>query len=83
MTHGSNQATPVSRALLPSAAQCWLDRVLPHDLDLPTSIQIEQEGSIEIGGVRIPAAAVATFEKDDGPWTCFRGRITSLKLEHT
>ncbi|MDY7040916.1 MAG: DUF6544 family protein, partial [Chloroflexota bacterium] len=32
----------------------------------------------EFGGVRIPAAAVATFEKSDGPWEYFRGRITAL-----
>jgi len=32
----------------------------------------------EFGGVRIPAAAVAKFEKGDGPWEYFRGRITSV-----
>jgi len=35
----------------------------------------------EFGGVRIPAAAVATFEKDDGPWEYFRARITSVTYE--
>jgi hypothetical protein len=54
MTRVSNQATPVSRALLPSAAQRWLDRALAQGLDLPVSVRIEQEGSIEIGGVRWP-----------------------------
>ena len=33
----------------------------------------------EFGGVRIPVAAVATFEKDDGPWEYFRGTITSME----
>jgi hypothetical protein len=32
----------------------------------------------EFGGVRIPAATVATFEKSDGPWEYFRGRVTSV-----
>lgn len=31
----------------------------------------------EFDGVRIPATAVATFEKSDGPWEYFRGRIPS------
>jgi hypothetical protein len=34
----------------------------------------------EFGGVWIPATAVATFEKDDGPWEYFRGRITSVSF---
>jgi hypothetical protein len=32
----------------------------------------------EIGGVRLPTAAVATYEKPDGPWTYWRGRVTSV-----
>jgi len=32
----------------------------------------------EFAGVRIPAIATALFEKDDGPWEYFQGRITSL-----
>ena len=35
----------------------------------------------ELAGVRIPTAAVALFEKDDGPWEYFQGRITSLTFE--
>ncbi len=31
----------VARAALPIAAQRWLDRALPPDLDLPSSVQIE------------------------------------------
>ena len=37
----------------------------------------------EFGGVRIPATAVATFEKSDGPWEYFRGTITSVALGRT
>ena len=32
----------------------------------------------EISGVRIPTAATATYEKEDGPWEYFRGRISSI-----
>jgi hypothetical protein len=35
----------------------------------------------EFGGVRIPAAAVATFEKDDGAWEHLRCRITQVTPE--
>lgn len=34
----------------------------------------------EFGGVRVPAAAIATFEKEDGKWEYFRGRITSMSM---
>jgi hypothetical protein len=37
----------------------------------------------DFGGVRISAAAVATFEKDDGPWEYFRGKITSVTFGTT
>jgi len=40
MRHRSNQATPVSRALLPSAARRWLDRALP-----PGSISLRASAS--------------------------------------
>jgi hypothetical protein len=30
------------------------------------------------GGVRMPASAVATYNKPDGPWEYWRGRITSV-----
>jgi len=32
----------------------------------------------EFEGMRIPATAVATFEKSDGPWEYFRCRIASV-----
>jgi hypothetical protein len=32
----------------------------------------------EFSGVRIPTTATATYDKDDGPWEYFRGRITSI-----
>jgi hypothetical protein len=35
----------------------------------------------EFGRVRIPAMAVATYEKDDGAWVYFRGKIMSVTFE--
>jgi hypothetical protein len=35
----------------------------------------------EYAGIRIPASAVATYEKADGPWEYWRGRITSVRSE--
>ena len=32
----------------------------------------------EVKGWHIPTAAIATFEKEDGPWEYFRGKITSV-----
>ena len=32
----------------------------------------------DFGGVRIPAAAIATFEKNDAPWEYFRVRVISV-----
>ncbi|MGB3717317.1 MAG: DUF6544 family protein [Candidatus Promineifilaceae bacterium] len=32
----------------------------------------------EFGGVRIPAAAVATYDKEDGAWEYFRGTIVNI-----
>ena len=32
----------------------------------------------DFNGVRIPLAAIATYDKEDGPWEYFRGRITSI-----
>ena len=47
MTHnGSDQANLVPRTSLPTAAQRWLDRALPQDIDLPSSIRIEQNDTI-------------------------------------
>ena len=37
----------------------------------------------EFTGARIPAAVVAIFEKDDGPWEYFQGRITSVTFGTT
>jgi hypothetical protein len=33
------------------------------------------------GGMHIPTSAVATYAKPDGPWTYWRGKITSVVLE--
>ena len=63
MTHDeSNQVNLVSRASLPSAAQRWLDRALPQDLDLPSSIRIEQEGTMEIRGRWTPFKASGVYK---------------------
>ena len=32
----------------------------------------------DFGGVRLPSAAVATYERSDGPWEYFRCRVTSV-----
>lgn len=58
----SIQGNPVSRASLPTAAQRWLERALPHDLDLPSSILIEQEGTMDIRGKWTPFTAKGTYK---------------------
>ena len=57
----SNPVISVSRASLPSAAQRWLDRALPVDFDLPSSIRIEQKGSMDIRGKWTPFTASAVY----------------------
>jgi hypothetical protein len=52
----------VPRASLPSAARRWLDATLPQDLDLPASILLEQEGSMEIRGEWSPFKATGTYK---------------------
>jgi hypothetical protein len=52
----------VPRTSLPSAAQRWLDRALPEHLDLPSSIQIEQEGTMEVRGQWTPFTAKGTYK---------------------
>jgi hypothetical protein len=37
---------------------------------------------MEIRDVRVPAAAVVTFEREDGPWTYFRG-VTAIEFACT
>jgi hypothetical protein len=81
MTHRSHQRAPVSRAYLPPAVRRRLDNAFPG-FDLPTSIRIEQEGCMETRHVRVPAAAVVTFEREDGPWTYFRG-VTAIEFACT
>jgi hypothetical protein len=48
--NGSNQTQFILRTSLPNAAQRWLDRALPQGLDLPTSIRLEKQGSMDIRG---------------------------------
>jgi hypothetical protein len=35
----------------------------------------------EYDGIRMPASPVATYEKSDGPWEYWRGRVTSMRSE--
>jgi len=58
----SIQGNPVSRASLPVATQRWLERALPHNLDLPSSILIEQEGTMDIRGKWTPFTAKGTYK---------------------
>jgi len=63
MTHdGSDQSNLILRASLPSAAQRWLDRALPQSLDIPSSIRIEQEGSLEIRARWTPFKASGVYK---------------------
>jgi hypothetical protein len=39
-------------------------------------------GHREFGGVRIPASAVATYDKEDGAWEYFRGRVVDVAYEN-
>ena len=64
MTHdnSADQVDLVPRATLPAAAQRWLDKALPQALDLPSSIQIEQEGTMEIRGQWTPFKASGVYK---------------------
>lgn len=46
----SKQVHLVSRSSLPAAAQRWLAKALPKDREIPSSIRIEQEGSMDVRG---------------------------------
>jgi hypothetical protein len=35
----------------------------------------------DFDGVRMPTTAVATYEKQDGPWEYWRGKLTSVKAD--
>ena len=56
------QVNSVSLASLPTTAQRWLDRALPPDLDLPSSIRTEQEGTMEIRGRWTPFRASGLYK---------------------
>lgn len=63
MTHEeANQKDRVSRASLPPATQRWLDRALPQNFDFPSSIRIEQEGTMEIRDKWIPFKATGIYK---------------------
>jgi hypothetical protein len=62
MIHDESKAVgAVAWASLPGAAQCWLERALPRDLEVPASIQIEQEGTMEIKGRWAPFEAEGIY----------------------
>jgi hypothetical protein len=50
-----------SRTSLPAAAQRWLERALPRDLDPPATITLEQEGSMEMRGQWTPLKAKGVY----------------------
>jgi hypothetical protein len=56
-----NQVNLGRRASLPTAAQRWLNRALPGALDLPASIRIEQEGTMELRGNWTPFTASGVY----------------------
>ena len=55
-------ANLVARSSLPPAAQRWLDSALPGDLEIPLSIQIKQEGSMDIRGKWTPFKAKGVYK---------------------
>jgi hypothetical protein len=61
MTHNASNPAP-GGARLPGAAQRWLDAALPRGLDVPPSIRLEQEGSMEINGRWTPFKASGDYK---------------------
>lgn len=51
----------IETADLPMAARRWLTRSLPENLNLPTSIELEQEGEMEIRGRWTPFKARGVY----------------------
>jgi len=37
---------------------------------------------VDLNGVRMPQTAVATYEKQGGPWTYWHGKVISTKMEY-
>jgi len=58
----TKQANPVARTSLPPVVQRWLDSALPENLDIPPSIQIDQEGSMDIRGRWTPFTAKGVYK---------------------
>lgn len=52
----------VARASLPGAARRWLGAALPRDLDLPATIWIDQEGTMELRGNWTPFTARGIYK---------------------
>ena len=58
----SSQVNLVSRESLPQAAQRWLDRALPADYTFPTTILLEQEGSMDLRNGWTPFTASGVYK---------------------
>lgn len=58
---GHNQNNMVLRESLPVLVQRWLDRAVPKDLGLPSRIQVEQEGTMDIRGRWTPFKASGIY----------------------
>jgi len=58
----ANQNTLVLKDSLPAAAQRWLDKALPAQYDPPTTIKIEQEGSMDIRNGWTPFQASGIYK---------------------
>jgi hypothetical protein len=58
----SSQVNLVSRDSLPQAAQRWLNRALPPDYTFPTTIVIEQEGSMDLRNGWTPFTASGVYK---------------------
>lgn len=61
-TKDSSQGISLSRESLPNAAQRWLENSLPRELDLPSTILIEQEGEMDIRGKWTPFKARGSYK---------------------
>ncbi len=60
----SDPANLVSLESLPEAARRWLERSLPKEVDIPSTIRIEQEGELEIRERWMSFKAKATYTMD-------------------
>lgn len=74
----SNRTSLVSRDSLPPGARRWLDKALPADHVLPSSITIEQEGAMDIRGRWTPFEAIVFYRVSPLSFT-WRARLRMLR----